>query len=440
MIQTLDLQLPVAADKIAESTRKGLEGKTGAESVRKGSSFLALIEKMIAGSMEGAYAERGAEDSMSVPENAASGLKKGSKGKTSKLVSFNPQTKDAPKGERSLNRNEIDSASPDEALSNLKKNGKKASPLREEVSARTALEAELPLEKPEREDEGARVDGIAHRIDIALKPEIKRNTHTNADEAESGAAGERLSIEADSLSLHARAETSGTEISGTATKKESKARIGLRDERRIEGDSPLRTSETSSTAAETPAQESSIDMSIGFRADASVKSDRGEGMYSRGPAEGGQNSFTRMLSSEISAQSSEFVKAGQIILRDNNSGVIRLTLHPESLGSVQIRLDLSDRKINGKIIVSSQEAWDAFSDNLTGLSEAFTEGGFESAGFDLSWSGEGSSYGKQAEAEAAKISPFYASSIPSVMSDGSSADTRISGITGRSLSGINVFA
>lgn len=101
--------------------------------------------------------------------------------------------------------------------------------------------------------------------------------------------------------------------------------------------------------------------------------------------------FSSILSSEIQNNAYEFVKAGSMVLKDNNSGTINLILHPDELGSVKIQLELSDKLIAGKIVVATKEAYEAFNSSLNSLKEAFNASGFESSNFDLSWSGQESS-------------------------------------------------
>lgn len=112
-------------------------------------------------------------------------------------------------------------------------------------------------------------------------------------------------------------------------------------------------------------------------------------LSSRAPEQAqSQARFTSMLSAEIRANAADLVKAGSIVLRDGNKGTINLTLHPEELGNVKIRLQISDNILTGRITVASEEAYNAFKSNIAALTEAFASNGFDTAGFDLSWSGQ----------------------------------------------------
>ena len=103
--------------------------------------------------------------------------------------------------------------------------------------------------------------------------------------------------------------------------------------------------------------------------------------------------FQAMLANQIQANAPEFVRAGNIVLKDGNMGTINLIMHPESLGNVKITLEVSDKVIAGQITVASREAYNAFRESIGALQNAFTENGFESAGFNLSWSGSGQQNG-----------------------------------------------
>lgn len=103
-------------------------------------------------------------------------------------------------------------------------------------------------------------------------------------------------------------------------------------------------------------------------------------------------SFQRMLENQIAENSADFVKAGNIILKDNDVGKINLVLHPETLGNVRISLEVSDKLLTGKIVVASQEAYKAFNSTAENLKAAFIESGFEGANFDISYASQGQNF------------------------------------------------
>ena len=94
-------------------------------------------------------------------------------------------------------------------------------------------------------------------------------------------------------------------------------------------------------------------------------------------------SFQSMLSQQIQAGAPEFVKAGSILLKDNNAGSINLILKPESLGNVKVSLELSDKILSGQIVVQSKEAYEAFKQSMDTLRQAFQNNGFENADLNL---------------------------------------------------------
>ena len=82
-----------------------------------------------------------------------------------------------------------------------------------------------------------------------------------------------------------------------------------------------------------------------------------------------------------------------------------MRLKPESLGEVKIELNLSDKSISGKIVVESDEAKSAFERNMAELSDAFKQGGFETASLQVSvGSGSGREGGGEGKRDDA---PFF---------------------------------
>ena len=107
---------------------------------------------------------------------------------------------------------------------------------------------------------------------------------------------------------------------------------------------------------------------------------------SASPVQTAQNSgetFTQMLSQQIQNGAPDFVKAGNILLKDNNTGSINMVLKPENLGNVKVSLELSDKILSGQIVVQSREAYEAFRQSMDTLKQAFQNNGFENANLNL---------------------------------------------------------
>ncbi|MCL2832251.1 MAG: flagellar hook-length control protein FliK [Treponema sp.] len=93
-----------------------------------------------------------------------------------------------------------------------------------------------------------------------------------------------------------------------------------------------------------------------------------------GEKTGTGRSFEDMLSQKLDdGLNSDIVRQAQVILRDGGEGTIKLSLKPESLGNVKIRLEMTENKITGHIIVESGEALRAFERELPVLEKAFAD-------------------------------------------------------------------
>jgi len=130
--------------------------------------------------------------------------------------------------------------------------------------------------------------------------------------------------------------------------------------------------------------------------------------------------FQSMLSDRLrDAWNGEIVKSAHIVLRDGDSGTIRLRLKPESLGNVKVELNLADNSISGKILVESDEAKTAFERNMNQLADAFRQGGFDSARLEVAVGG-GSQQGSQGRGYGESAGPFYSERLRAAV--GSVAD------------------
>lgn len=120
------------------------------------------------------------------------------------------------------------------------------------------------------------------------------------------------------------------------------------------------------------------------------------------------STFQQMLSNQIQQSAPEFVKAGNIILKDNNNGTINMNLKPEALGNVKISLHLSDKGIEGQIVVATREAFEAFKQNMDTLRHSFQQSGFENAELNLSFNDNSHSNGSFGQERQQSSEQFFA--------------------------------
>lgn len=460
-MQTLDVQAPKATvepvragNALAAGGAHAVNGKTGAETARNGSSFLAMIEKMIAGTKEGKgdalaaqaakTAGRGAGSAMGVPGDEYTLIKPGFGKATAKAV---PDGKNG----QAVNRLAARAGKPVVTGHAGLTGGKALASAEEGANALSATKGTASGDQNRlalfRNGNAGKAEAGESVLEGNAKPAAKKTLRGGTVSSREDAvalAGMQNPGQARAPVVSKGAVPADGEISGVkalkADRKDKKVLIDVRDERTERADALQQSSPlVKSTAIN---GDGSADVTIGFHAidGSSSREDASGHLTDAKKAEDGQ-SFASMLSQELKANAADLVKTGSIVLRDNNAGTIRLTLHPESLGNVKISLELSDdKRISGKIVVSSREAYEAFNENLDGLSKAFVDGGFQGAGFDLSWSGQGDSGGAKDERFAKLVSPFYASSIPDVMSAADIADREAGAYRSYGNRAINVFA
>jgi hypothetical protein len=135
----------------------------------------------------------------------------------------------------------------------------------------------------------------------------------------------------------------------------------------------------------------------------------------RAEARGGEpRTFEQALARELGdGLNYDIVREAQILLRGEGEGTIRLSLRPETLGNIKIRLEMAENKIKGHIILESGEAFRAFKQELSALEQAFRDSGFSDASLDMSLAqGEGGSGGGEGrrDGESPRFDPGLAAS------------------------------
>jgi hypothetical protein len=140
----------------------------------------------------------------------------------------------------------------------------------------------------------------------------------------------------------------------------------------------------------------------------------------------------------------DIVRQASIMVKDGGEGTIRLSLKPESLGMVKVRLEMAENKITGRIIVESNEALRAFEREIHSLEQAFRDSGFAGASLDMALAGDGGQNSREQWDEAkALFSVRAVSSSYDAMAetvDGFAAEGGFDGFAGRDFSRINVLA
>ncbi|OQY34540.1 MAG: hypothetical protein B6241_04530 [Spirochaetaceae bacterium 4572_59] len=75
----------------------------------------------------------------------------------------------------------------------------------------------------------------------------------------------------------------------------------------------------------------------------------------------------------------ELAKNIRFVLKDHNQGEIKLILKPEALGKVRIQLNLQENNIVGKIFVENNSVKQVFLNNLSNLTKALEDSGFQTS-------------------------------------------------------------
>jgi flagellar hook-length control protein FliK len=103
----------------------------------------------------------------------------------------------------------------------------------------------------------------------------------------------------------------------------------------------------------------------------------------------------------------EIVRHAAIVLRQNGEGLIRLTLHPESLGNIKIKLEMADNKVAGRIVFESDEAMKAFEKEIASLEQSFKDSGFDGASLEMALSSDHHNDGNGQQWKGEEARPFF---------------------------------
>jgi flagellar hook-length control protein FliK len=123
---------------------------------------------------------------------------------------------------------------------------------------------------------------------------------------------------------------------------------------------------------------------------------------------GNAANFQDMLSRELhNGLNTEIVRHASLVLKENGEGLIRLSLRPEHLGDIKIRLEMSDNKVTGRIVFESDEAMKAFEKEIASLEQSFMDSGFDGANLEMALSSDhgNNEAGQQWRGDEAK--PFF---------------------------------
>jgi hypothetical protein len=137
-------------------------------------------------------------------------------------------------------------------------------------------------------------------------------------------------------------------------------------------------------------------------------------------AAAGERGFENLLARELRQNlGGDIVRSARIILRDGGEGTIRLSLKPESLGNVKIRLEMAENKVTGHIIVENDAARKAFEGELPSLEQAFMDAGFDGADLDTALAFGGGQNREGRGEDKRETGPFFSRQLAAATYDAS---------------------
>ncbi|GAB1484376.1 hypothetical protein MASR2M78_31940 [Treponema sp.] len=152
-------------------------------------------------------------------------------------------------------------------------------------------------------------------------------------------------------------------------------------------------------------------------------------------------SFSELLAKELRENTNaDIVRHASMVLKDGGEGLIRLSLKPDSLGAVKIRLEMADNKIAGRILVESEEALKAFEKELRSLEQAFLDGGFDGASLELAVSSDGTGGGSGNPTGQEGPKPFFSDRLVASTYDASLSTLGVQEASSTSSQTVNMLA
>ena len=153
------------------------------------------------------------------------------------------------------------------------------------------------------------------------------------------------------------------------------------------------------------------------------------------------NALENMLARELHQNfNGDIIRHASMALRDGGEATIRLALKPDTLGNVKIQLELAENKVTGRIVVESEEAFNAFRKEIASLEQAFRDSGFTNADLNLSLAADSRNAGGQ-EQEMDSWTPRNVASRYDSSPEGADQDTlTVDVFFGHRPGSINMFA
>jgi hypothetical protein len=166
------------------------------------------------------------------------------------------------------------------------------------------------------------------------------------------------------------------------------------------------------------------DITVDLKGQNALSQARSQGQVSAERENPPVRSYQDMLTRELHENLNGYiVRHAQVVLREGGEGLIRLSLRPESLGNVKIRLELTENKIAGHIIVETDEALRAFEQEIRSLEQAFRDSGFAGADLQMAVASNGSGNNAGQRGNEGEASPFVTGRLAASSYEAGSAET-----------------